>query len=222
MKMITTVGVGLLLIFACIGSVRGQQVSLGVRGGFSGTTAAWDGEEPITMDWNSDFHIGGLVKADLHELFAIQLEAWYARKGTGAEFTDADAVADYSVAYLEVPLLAKLRIPTGSAVRVSPHLFAGPAVAFELSCNISGIVMGIPLDDDCEAPGIGIERKTTDVSLLFGGGLEIQMGPGAVMLDALYDLGLRNLNDDPELPDDAVKNRVFMVSVGYVVPIGGR
>jgi hypothetical protein len=221
-KTITTVAVGLLLILVGAKSAQGQQVSLGVRGGFSSTKANWDGEEAITTDWNSNFHIGGLVMADLHELFTLQLEAWYARKGTGAEFSDADAVVNYSLAYLEVPLLAKLRIPTGSGVRLSPHLFAGPAIAFELSCNISGTVMGIPLDEDCDAPDLGVERKTTDVSLLFGGGLEIQAGPGAVLLDALCNLGLKNLNDDSEAPDDAVKNRAFMVSAGYIVPIGGR
>lgn len=221
MKTTTTAAAPLLLasLLAVLSpdSALTQQISVGARGGYSSTTIGWDGAQDIETDWNSNFHIGGLVRLDLHESFAVQLEAWYARKGSGARYPGAGSAGDFKLTYLQIPLLAQLMAPLSADARVSPHLFAGPSISFELSCKISGTITGIRVNDDCDAPDLGLERKSTDIGLIFGGGIEIQAGPGTVLVDGMYDLGLKNLNDDPEAPDDSVKGRAWMLSIGYLL-----
>jgi hypothetical protein len=218
MRKIATAMVALLLVVAAERPVLAQQVSVGARGGYSSVTIDWEGADALDTDWTSRFHFGGLANVQLHDYFAVQLEVWYSQKGSG--LTDPEGEGDVKVPYLEIPLLAKLTIPTGGIV--TPHVLAGPAVAFELSCTLSAMISGIPVEDDCDAPDIGIERKKTDISLVFGAGLEIQAGPGAIILDALYDLGVQNLNDAADAPDDDVKSRAWMISAGYLIPIGSR
>ncbi|UCF20450.1 MAG: PorT family protein [Gemmatimonadota bacterium] len=219
MKTTVVAALALLLVMSVTDTTLAQRLSVGARGGYSSTTVGWRGLQAIETDWNSNYHIGGLLKLAVHENFAIQLETWYAKKGTGARFLDDDIEGDYDLAYLQIPLLAQVMVPLGPDSRVAPHFFAGPTIAFELSCEISAVIGGMTVRDDCDAPDLDLERKTTDIGLLLGGGIEIQIGPGSILLDAMYDLGLANLNDDPEAADDSVKSKAWMVSAGYLIPI---
>jgi hypothetical protein len=222
MREIATAGVALLLSFAATDSALAQQISLGARGGYNSANIIWDGGiDTINTHWNSSFHVGGLVRLDLDRLFAVQLEAWYTRKGTRADWTEQTGEGEITASYLEIPLLAVLKVPVGSGARITPHLFAGPTVAFELDCRVEGHITDIPIDGDCDDPGFQIARKKTDIGLLFAGGLEIRTGPGAIQLDAMYDLGLKNLNYETEDPELTVKNRAFMASAGYAIAVGG-
>jgi hypothetical protein len=222
MRKIATTIIALGLGVATTQPVLAQQVSLGVRGGFNSTTASWEGGvDEIETDWKSDYHIGALASLRIHELIDLRLEAWYTRKGTGAAFVAEPAEGQVSLEYLEVPVLAVLTIPTGPGTRLKPHVFAGPTLAFELDCTSEAYVNGLPIEGSCDDPDIGIERHETDIGLLFGFGLEIAAGKGAIFFDAAYDLGLTNLNDAPEEPNLTVKNRTIMVSAGYLFRMGG-
>ncbi|KPK75019.1 MAG: hypothetical protein AMS25_18750 [Gemmatimonas sp. SM23_52] len=222
MNKIGTAVTALLLTIAVTDSALTQQVSLGVRGGFNGTKVTYEGGiEELNTNWESNFHVGGLARLDLHDLFAVQLEALYTRKGSGSVWRMDPAEGKVTLTYLEIPVLAVLKVPTGSGARLTPHLFAGPTVAFELDCHLNGSWFGSPIDADCDDPDVDVQRKTTDIGLLFGGGLAIAAGPGAILLDAMYDLGLRNLNDSSDDPNLTVKNNTFMVSAGYSIVVGG-
>jgi hypothetical protein len=218
MRNSATTMVALLLVAAATKPAQAQQISVGARAGYTSATIDWEGADALGTDWTSKFHFGGLANMQLHDYFAVQLEVWYSQKGSG--LSDPEGEGDVKVPYLEIPLLAKLTIPTGGIV--TPHVLAGPAVAFELSCTLSAFVSGIPVEDDCDAPDIGIDRKKTDFSLVFGAGLEIQAGPGAIILDALYDLGLKNLADAADAPDEDVKTRAWMISGGYSIPVWSK
>ena len=116
---------------------------------------------------------------------SAELLLWGSTYATSLALYERDSIPDegseghFNVAYLEIPLLAEVMVPLSADSRVSPHLIAGPSIALELSCGISGTISGITVSSDCDAPDLGIERKTTDIGLIFGGGIEIQAGPGA-------------------------------------------
>lgn len=196
-----------------------QQVSVGVIGGVNSATIDFSEEQEFDVNQNIGFNVGGLVALNFSEQWAVQLEALYTQKGAGAEAVGTDGTFNFS--YLEFPLLAKVAFPIQASDRTSLHLFAGPTVAFELSCRVSGQIAGVPIDEDCDSPEVEILRKKTDYGVLFGGGIGIGAGPGAITLDVAYDLGLRNLNDDPEAPDTSAKGRTLMLQAGYIVPLGG-
>jgi hypothetical protein len=64
--------------------------------------------------------------------------------------------------------------------------------------------------------------KSTDFGLVFGGGLDIAAGPGAVTLECRYVLGLTEIDDgfqealeDPDPQKVDAKNHSIMILVGY-------
>ncbi len=205
------------LLSALSGPALAQQVSLGLKGGLNSSTVDVKEDPGFDINRRTSYHVGGILALDVIEAFGFQVEALYSRKGYEISGVGAEGALD--AAYLAIPLLAKVRIPTKTR-RVMPHFVAGPALGYELSCSGSGTVEGIvAVDEPCD--DLELERKKFDVGLFFGGGFEFDFGRGIVMLDAAYDYGLRNLDDEP-FSSDVVKSRTLCFSLGFLVPIGGE
>lgn len=217
-----TAATALIALFSAISipaSTLAQQLSVGARVGYVRSTISWDGPEEIETSWNPNLHIGAVSRLEIHRNLALQLDVWYVEKGSGARLPAESADGDFEMSYLEIPLLVQVGVPLGPDSRVTPRLFAGPSVALELDCGVSLIIDGDVVNWDCDAPNIEVKRKTAAVDLVFGAGIDINAGPGAILLDAMYDLGLTNLNDDPAAPDDSVRNKAWLLSIGYLIPV---
>jgi hypothetical protein len=205
-----------LLLTAALGTVLaapvvGQGFSVGARGGLNYTNLSEEAAlTEFALQWHTGFHAGASLGFAFHPAVAVQLEGWYTQKGVGLEGLGLDG--KFKVAYIELPLLLKARIPTG--VPVWPRLMAGGAVAFEASCRVTGQGGGIPIDEPCDDPSIDIERDKTDFGLVLGAGVGGQAGPVVVFLDAMYDLGIANLATAAAAPDESVKNRAWLFSAG--------
>lgn len=125
---------------------------------------------------------------------------------------------------LQVPIV--LRIPTGGPV--VPRFYSGPAVAAQLACQSSASdgVATVTLDCDQVIPmEVGdivnfTETKGIDFGWMFGGGIDLAAGPGALTFDVRYNLGLTDINDFPGL-DTTIKNRTLQLLTGYVLYFGG-
>jgi hypothetical protein len=152
------------------------------------------------------FAAGAFVELRISPSFAIQPEGMFVVKGGKAEATGATAKAKLS--YVEVPLLAKFRIPAkGNGQQFSPHLYGGPFIAFKVDCSISGTDGTTTISGSCDDNDIHI--KSTDFGVVFGVGVEV----GRAMIDARYDLGLSKIVD--ESTDNDVKNRTLYLLVGW-------
>ena len=169
------------------------------------------------------FCLGGFVTYNLDEYFAIQPEILFTMKGTKFDYQTQISVPDgmgrwdvidislkgtEKLNYLEIPILLKIIIPTEG--RANPNLFAGPSLGLKLNS-----------DSDYESSdisGIGDHTKSTDVGIIFGGGIDFGLNQGKLTVDARYILGLSNVyktqSDFPE-DDSVIKNGVFSVLVGY-------
>jgi hypothetical protein len=156
------------------------------------------------------FSFGGFFGADLHRLFRLQGELQYVQKGAKAE--EVGVTGKFKLAYLELLVPATLLIPVEGVV--VPRLYAGPAVAFELSCKVSASVGETSVEVDCSDESVEAPTKSVDFGVFFGGGLYIKAGPGAITLDVLYNLGLTDINDFPGDPA-TVKNRTLQILAGY-------
>ena len=145
--------------------------------------------------------------------FCIQPEVLYMMKG--CKFDDVLTTTDAKItaSYIEVPVLVKYMIPTEG--KISPCIFAGPAVGFLMSAKAKATVDGTEEDVD-----IKDNCKSIDFGVAFGAGVDFAVGEkGKLTFDARYTLGLTNLNDI-EGDDDSIKNGVISVMVGYAFPIG--
>jgi len=151
------------------------------------------------------FAAGGFVRLGISRLFTIQPELLYIQKG--AKFLDdAGAPAGrLKVGYVQIPVLVQVRIPTGPAGFVSPHVYAGPAVGFKAGCKLreetgTGYT-------SCEDGGQKL--KGSDFSVVFGGGVDI----GRAVIDVRYDYGFSKLEDIS--PPSNVKNRTLYLLAGW-------
>jgi opacity protein-like surface antigen len=158
------------------------------------------------------FGVGGFVGLQLTPGFAIQPEALYVRKGAKTTQSDPGGTitGKIKVPYVEFPVLAKLRMPAKGSSIVSPHVYAGPAIAFKAGCHVNATQGSTSVSDSCDASSIDLRIKSTDFSLTFGGGVDI----GRAIVDVRYDLGLTKLGNDPSGGND-FKNRTLYLLAGW-------
>ena len=214
--------IAVLALAAIIGGAdvsQAQSFSVGAFGGWNRATLSFS-EEPFETSPKNGFNVGGLVAVNFTPNWAVELAGMYTTKGVKVDDPAFDAGA-VDVEYIEVPLLVRATIPTQAGERVSFHLYAGPAISFQLSCRIWVEGEGQRVEDNCDSETFEARTTSTDFSLFFGGGVGIGAGPGDIQLDIAYDLGLKNLNAEPD-DDSTVKNRTLMLTAGYILPIGGN
>ncbi len=203
------------LSLALVATVQAQ-IAVGVRAGYNNSRLSISPEDTDDPDFKSRgaFHFGADLAFTLSPMFAIEAGAVYSQKGATAAESGIDATV--ALDYLDVPVLFVVNIPTNS--NITPRLFAGGVASFELSCKFKLSVAGVgSASTDCDPDDIG-ERKKSYLSALFGGGIGFAAGPGSVLLDVGYQLGLTNLSDETA---ETAKLNVFQISLGYRFPLGG-
>ena len=206
---------GLVALLA-LGSVGlAQQRSLKTHFGVLGGAAFDKPGGPDATDVNgtyTGFAVGGFVALQLTPSFSIEPEALYIQKGAKETVTSntGPITGKIKVPYVEFPVLAKLRIPAKGGSIVSPHLYAGPALAFKAGCHAKFSQGSTSISDSCDATTLNIKLKSTDFSLAFGGGVDV----GRAIVDVRYDLGLTKIGNNPSGNND-VKNRTFYLLAGW-------
>lgn len=186
------------------------QIAVGAKGGvhLSNLSVTESGAAPaIPYETFTGPMAGVTVALDLMPWLVVQVEGRFAQHGT--QLRDGDLTAAFHFSRLEIPLVAQVSA-FGADAPVRPRLHAGGIARFETACglHVSGTTT---LDLDCAAAGLD-QHETTDYGVVFGGGADVRLGPGAVMLDVEYALGLRQLADDPAVE---ASSRVFGITAGY-------
>jgi hypothetical protein len=148
---------------------------------------------------------GVYILAPLTRYIYFRPELLFSLKG-GRTLTDT-ALLDIELAYLELPMLAKVVL---SRKRFRPLLFAGPAPSLQIGCNVQVIVGDHSDRTTCNGPDQSSLFRSLDVGAVVGGGLEIRWpGSGsALAVEARYTAGLRSVLDDAD-----VKNRALGILV---------
>ncbi|MCT3673671.1 PorT family protein [Elizabethkingia anophelis] len=128
--------------------------------------------------------------------FSIQPELNYIQKGVAFKPAGASKT-NYNLNYLEIPVLLKYSFGP-------VYVNAGPSIGFRLGQS----------NKVKEALG---KTKSVDFGLQMGLGAAIPAGPGKLIVDGRYNLGLSNISD---VKGENIKNRGFVFSLGYAIPIG--
>ncbi len=163
-------------------------VRFGLKGGanIANVNGNWD---EALGEWKSTvgFCAGVFIELNLGRILTIQPEALYTVKGADA------GEGKLKFDYIEIPVLLKLRIPTGP---LHPFVFAGPAFGF----NLKAVLDGIEIDD----------MPRADYGAVFGGGLQLGR---SIHLDVRYTMGLQKLAI-PDLDTIDLKNGVLSATLG--------
>jgi len=173
------------------------QFSLGIKGGanfakldVTDLSATWDGK--------TGFHGGAFALIKI-TAFAIQPELIFSQQGSTVKINGQDLDANFS--YMNVPVMLKFYLPLGLNLQMGPQF--GFLTTAESDYNP---ITNTPQD------GTDLKDfyKNSDVSLGMGIGWDLPM---RLSIDARYNLGLTQIEDDPSL--EATKNQVFQLSLGY-------
>ena len=171
------------------------QASLGIKGGVNFSSldvtsarATWDGR--------TGYHIGAFALFKV-TAFAVQPELIFSQQGSTVKFNGQDFDANFS--YMNVPVIAKFYLPLGLNIQLGPQF--GFLTSAESDYNPVNAQGGTDLKE---------YYKNSDVSLGMGIGWDL---PFKLTIDARYNLGLTEINDNASLT--ATKNQVFQLSLGY-------
>jgi hypothetical protein len=201
----------LSVLAVCPAIAHGAECMAGPKVGVN--LADWGGDD---VDGDTDkrvgFVAGGFLAIGLHDAFAIQPEVVYTLKG----IEDPDSDGAFKLNYIQIPMLAKVMIPTERAV--APYFLAGPAVGFQTDCEASG--GGISIECDQIEGALGASFEDTEFGMIFGGGVGMDAGPGVLQIETRYDLGLTSILDPANGQDADIKNRVLSFQFGWGFPIG--
>lgn len=172
-----------VVAFMAMQTVYGQvSVSIGVKGGlnFANVNTSSVG---AAYDSRTGYHAGAFASFKFTKL-AIQPEIIYSQQGSTVNSVD------YSLGYINVPILLKLYLIGGF------NLQAGPQFGF-LSSATSG--------------GVDVKSlvKSSDTSIALGAGFDISK----FCIDARYNMGVSEINN--QAGSAAAKNQVFQLSLGF-------
>ena len=173
-------------------SVSAQKVNLGVKGGLNVFNIHND--NGVEYDTKTGFNAGLLAHIHLAPQLALQPEVVYSAQG--AKYTIANTESKLKLGYINVPVMFQYMFDNGF------RLQAGPQVGFLI--NAESETNGASTD-------VKNNLKTVDFGL--GAGIGYVHVPSGFGVDARYNLGLSNINEN-----DAIKstNRGVQVGVFYL------
>jgi hypothetical protein len=151
------------------------------------------------LDYNNrtGIHIGLAFGGNRDGVLGVQSELNFVRKKSEVEGGGPQIRIDY----VQIPILLRLNIGSSSASGPSLYGIAGPAFDIKVGDEVEGLT----LDRGFEG---------ADITLVFGGGIEI----ARVILEGRWDKGLRQINNTfSDLIE--IKKQTFTVLVG--VRVGG-
>jgi hypothetical protein len=176
------------------------QVGGGVKVGvnFASVSASLDTGETKSM--RTGLVAGGFLTIALSDMVGIQPEVLYSMEGTKLKFASGSLSIESTakIDVVRVPLL--LRVGPKPRSTASGFLVVGPSFGF-----IARAKTTTPNGPDIDFKD---DLKSTDVALLFGGGVTF----GKFLAEARYTAGMTDLNKTSS--SDPNKSQVFSVLVG--------
>ncbi|HET9984202.1 MAG TPA: outer membrane beta-barrel protein [Longimicrobiales bacterium] len=160
------------------------------------------------------FHVGPV---------SLVPEVYYAQRGAKTQASPfgsaAGGIYDFSMDYIEVPVLAKLSLPIPGAPMLRPYIAGGPVYAWQLKCEYSLESAASQAAQDCKDPQLSsasAAMKSADKGIAGAAGVDLAVGGiGAVNLDLRVVRGLSRLTENATGPD--VKSQSVSLMLGYSV-----
>ena len=219
-----------LLLFFILTATSGYS-QVGIRGGIN--LSHFIGEDVSETEDLMGLNAG--LSLSLINIGPISLvpELYYAEKGTrfadqlqGIQNPDpnnpnidpADYELEFNLAYVEIPVLAKVQLPFLSTRVINPYIAGGPVFGFRLDCSISftspNAEQQIQDCSDDNFSDLETTYKESDRGYVLVSGIDFDIPMlGTVTLDGRYYRGLSRLIEGGENSD--VYNQSITLMLGY-------
>ena len=201
-----------LFAFLCVfTTMNAQNLSFGLRAGVNIATVNIEQDGiSIEPDSRTGLDIGALLNIGITDAFSVQPEVSFIQKGYAIDLL-GDKV-ELILNYIEVPVLAKYGFGSES---FQGFVQAGPSFGFAASGKTK-------FGDEEEDIEFEDDFNRFDFGLQFGAGAGFAAGSGQAFVDFRYALGLSNLDASEGEESGTINNRGILLTVGYLVPIGGK
>lgn len=212
-----------LEILLAVGTSFSQNMSIGIR---TGATYFTINNDEINEDTKYTMGLDLAIPFEYKLLpnFSIQPELHFTQKGVQFEEMEEGQKVDVAVKtnYLELPVLLKAQNGTE---QFSYYLFLAPSLGYATNRFLTEKIGDGDKDKtDIDFIDEGVaQSQRWEFSTIGGVGASVKAGPGSLVLDIRYSIGLTdNTKFENDKPDNWEKtsNRGCTLSVGYVVPIG--
>jgi hypothetical protein len=208
-----TLAVLFLLLLAalfCPKITASQSLFIGGRAGVgAGTLIFEDPESSERAGLHVGPRLGGLVGYEINSVLSVQLEMSYASRG----WTEGENGAGRRLSYMQMPLVIMLSAPW----KTSPHILLGPALSYEVGCDVHGIAeLGRV---GCDDSRVEWGRHKTQVGMHVGLGIGRPFRGGKLEFQLVGDIGLRNSINET-LPHGYNRLVVVMLSASYKIQVG--
>lgn len=190
-------------------SGTGNVLDVGITAGVN--IATLGGSDVDDADNLTGFMAGLSLVYPVSEIFAIQPELLYSTRGAKGSLGDG-LTGELKLAYIDIPVLA--RIPLGTNPAARPVLFAGPAISFNVGCDIEGTDGSFTVKADCD--DVEFDVKSVEFSLIGGAGLDFNN----FGIFARYQHGLTSIDDSSD--PAKVYNRLFTIGARISIPMFNR
>lgn len=189
------------LSLAGISEARAQGITLGLQGGYNFSSLSSVPEDVSEVKDKGGLVFGAFMDIQFHEMLYLGVEANYTENKS--DVTDTDGTSGFKQNYIQIPAVLGVRLLKGL---IQPVLYAGAAINFETSCDID------PEGSPSQAcSDVQLDTKSSIWNAVFGGGVNLAVGPIIVNGDIRYNLGLTKVS-----PDDDTKwnNWMFLIGAG--------
>ena len=181
-----------LAIILMAGKANAQHVNIGIKAGLNLYNIHNDNS--VEYDTKAGFLAGLMGHIHLAKQFAIQPEILYSAQG--AKYTNAGTETKIKLGYINVPVMLQYMFDNGFRIQ------AGPQVGFLINAKAETNDVDTDIKDDL---------KTVDFAL--GAGVGYVHPPSGWGVDARYNLGLSNINENSSVKST---NRGFQLSIFYL------
>jgi len=218
----------LIVLLTLFISPLNAQVQLGLQAGTNlGDVSLDPAPEGVTTGMRVGIMFGGILFYSFSPIFGLQVEPAYVQKGATVDISLTEQgmtmkqEGTLSGDYLDIPVLLKASFGDGP---VKPYLLAGASIAFLLGdvkieidkVTIDGVDVTNQIPSN-EREQI-VKTKSTDLILNFGGGVIIPAGQVNIFIEAQYNLGLTDVNDEPN-DDMKIKSTGIQIKAGVLFPL---
>ncbi len=180
----------LVMVFAVSASAQTYQ-KFGIKGGLN--IFKFYGDDVGDVDHLTSYAIGFSYSYGFNELFALEPELYYSKKGWKIEELKMQE------GYIEIPVLFKVNFPIAGS-DWKPKLFAGPYLAFLIGAKLGEL-------------DVKDQLNSSDAGLVIGAGVDLEAiaGMQSLSFDFRYSIGFTKVTAD----DSEAFNNGFQFLLGY-------
>jgi hypothetical protein len=200
----------LAVLAAASVSAAAGRITFGLKAGVnSANMVTADADVAWSARW---LPVGGaFVCFSLGDSLFIQPELLYSPKG--AQLTETDGTTTFAetvfAPYIDVPILVKFLIPTGSDGGLKPCLFAGPYLGFKVGSGTMTTEATTGGQTDTSEDSL-TSLKSTDFGIVLGAGVELPVATMKISFDIRWATSLSTISTE----GDVTKNKVWTFLVG--------